>query len=55
LEAGLADLKSDSVIMLEQIRTVDKAKFIKKMGVLSKLDASEADKALSISLALNGL
>jgi mRNA interferase MazF len=44
----------DSVIMMEQLRTIDKSKLIKRYSVLSEADIILADQALSVSLALRG-
>lgn len=42
-----------SVIMCEQIRTIDKRRLIKKVGHLKPNKKQELDRALSISLGLN--
>lgn len=54
MKAGNGNLIKDSVIMLEQIRTIDKQKLIRLKGVLSDVDAAKVDAALSISLAMRG-
>lgn len=46
-------LDRDSTILLNQIRTIDKSRLIKKVGSLDSYILSKVDKALKISLALN--
>ena len=46
-------LNKDSVILLEQIRTIDKSRLKEKIGRLSKKDMEKIDKALLISLGLH--
>lgn len=45
-------LDKDSVILLEQIRTIDKNRLIEKLTVLSSEKMNEVDNALEISLGL---
>jgi mRNA interferase MazF len=47
-------LDKDSVILLEQIRTIDKNRLIDKLTVLSAEKMGEVDHALEISLGLQG-
>lgn len=42
----------DSIIMLEQIRTLDKSRLIQKMGTIDMESLSKVNKAISISLDL---
>ena len=46
-------LIKDSVVLLEQIRTIDKSRLKEKIGHLSKRDMAKIDKALLISLGLH--
>lgn len=46
-------LDKDSVILLEQIRTIDKNRLIEKLTVLSEEKMSEVNQALAISLGLS--
>jgi len=39
-----------SVILLEQIRTIDKSRFTKKIGKLSEEDMKRVDEAIKISM-----
>ena len=45
-------LKRDSVILLNQIRTIDKRRLVKRMGQLSRATMKQVDEALRISLGL---
>lgn len=53
IERGQAGLNEPSVILCEQIRTVDKSRLTDKMGCLDVDDMKKLDKALKISLDLN--
>ncbi len=50
-ECGLA---KDSIVLLEQVRTLDKQRLREKMGNLDERDMSRIDKALSVSFGLGG-
>jgi mRNA interferase MazF len=52
LSRGHANLPKDSKIKADQIRTLDKNRLIKPIGVLSKKDLEAIDKAMKIHLAL---
>ena len=52
LYADSSGLSKDSVILLEQIRTLDKRRLKEKMGTLSPDDMYKVDEALSISFGL---
>lgn len=45
-------LHKDSVILLEQIRTIDKRRLIRKIGVLGSPEMAQVDTGLKISLDL---
>lgn len=47
-------LNKDSIILLEQIRTIDKKRLQEYIGMLSESEMARVDKALAISLAMNG-
>ena len=49
---NLNNLRCDSVIQLEQIRTVNKSSLIKKLGKIKELDLKKLNEALAISVAL---
>lgn len=46
-------LQKDSVILFEQIRTIDKSRLKEFIGSLDEKDMEKADKCLKISLALD--
>ena len=46
-------LDKDSTILLNQIRTIDKRRIIKRIGVLDSFTMNKVDRALKISLALD--
>jgi mRNA interferase MazF len=52
LSLGTANLPKDSKIKADQIRTLDKSRIIKNIGVLDKKDLDAIDKAIKIHLAL---
>ena len=51
-DCGLA---KDSVVLLEQVRTLDKQRLREKMGVLDDSDMSRIDRALTVSFGLSAL
>ena len=54
VEIGSAEsgLSSDSTVLLEQIRTLNKTRFIQKVGSLSASRMIEIDRAIKYSLGL---
>ncbi len=46
-------LSKDSVVLLEQVRTLDKQRLRERMGNLSQTDMSKVNKALFVSFGLN--
>ncbi len=52
LIADSSGLSKDSVVLLEQIRTIDKKRLKEKMGCLSDISMGKVDEALSISFGL---
>ena len=52
LQAGGSGLAKDSVVLLEQIRTLDKKRLKERMGNLDPLSMNLVDEALSISFGL---
>lgn len=54
IELGVTNtgLARDSVVLLEQIRTIDKQRLKEKMGRLDDPSMNEIDRALSISVGL---
>ena len=53
LYADNSGLSKDSVVLLEQIRTIDKKRLKEKMGTLGTYDMDKVDEALSISFGLD--
>ncbi|MBQ7828365.1 MAG: type II toxin-antitoxin system PemK/MazF family toxin [Clostridia bacterium] len=53
--ANKVGLAKDSVILLEQIRTIDKKRLKEKMGHLDDSLMREVDDAISVSFGLNGV
>lgn len=52
VEADEGGLKIESVILLNQIRTIDKQRLIKRLGKLTPEKIIKVDQALTISLGL---
>jgi len=52
VEASKVGLIKDSVILLEQVRTIDKTRLIQKLGKLENSVMGKVDKALVVSLGL---
>ena len=52
LQADGSGLARDSVVLLEQIRTIDKKRLKEKMGSLNSFSMNQVDQALSISFGL---
>ncbi len=45
-------LAKDSIVLLEQVRTLDKKRLKEKMGALDGADMGRVDQALSVSLGI---
>lgn len=54
LEVDKYDISRDSVILLEQIRTIDKSRLREKVCHLDEAILRKIDRALCISLAIDG-
>ena len=52
LHAERSGLTKDSIVLLEQIRTIDKHRLKEKMGRLDRQDMERVDEALSVSFGL---
>lgn len=46
-------LNNDSTIMLNQVRTIDKSRIIKKFGLLDNFTMNKVDRAIKVSLSLD--
>ncbi len=53
LEASSCGLQKDSIVLLEQIRTLDKKRLKDKMGSLDSSAMNRVDNAISISFGLH--
>jgi mRNA interferase MazF len=52
VQAGEGGLRVDSVILLNQIRSVDTSRLVRRLGVLRTETARQVDRALLLSLGL---
>ncbi|MFN0277939.1 MAG: type II toxin-antitoxin system PemK/MazF family toxin [Pyrinomonadaceae bacterium] len=52
IHAGEAGLKQDSVIVFDQIRSIDKTRIVKKLGKVSEITLKRVNAAIKISLGL---
>jgi mRNA interferase MazF len=52
VDAHDCGLSKDSIVLLEQVRTLDKTRLKEKMGNLDDLDMSRVNRALSVSLGI---
>lgn len=48
-----SSLDKDSTIMLNQIRTIDSSRLIKKIGLLDNFTMNKVDRAIKVSLAID--
>ena len=46
-------LDKDSTIMLNQIRTIDSSRLIKKVGLIDNFTINKVERAIKVSLAMN--
>ncbi len=54
IEAAGSGLKKDSVVLLEQVRTIDKRRLREKTGSVDLNSMKEINRALSVSFGLIG-
>ena len=52
VDAGHCGLAKDSIVLLEQVRTIDKRRLREKMGALDVGDMGKVNEALSVSFGL---
>lgn len=52
LKAGEGGLPKDSIVLLNQVRTIDKKRLGKKLGMISSDALRKVDRAIAISLGL---
>ena len=55
LHATEGGLSKDSVVLLEQLRTIDKQRLKEKIGALNESQIPDVEKALSVSLGIANL
>ncbi len=55
LSATEGGLSKDSVVLLEQLRTIDKQRLKEKIGALNENQIPDVEKALSVSLGIANL
>jgi len=54
LAAGGNGLTKNSIVLLEQVRTLDKTRLREKMGAVDAVSMAKIDRAISVSFGLNG-
>lgn len=54
INADKCGLSKDSIVLLEQVRTLDKQRLKERMGALDDSAMHKVDNALSVSFGLNG-
>ncbi len=52
VNSGGCGLAKDSIVLLEQVRTIDKTRLKEHMGTLDNSEMTRIDKALSVSFGL---
>ena len=52
IRSGEAGLKQDSVIVLDQIRSIDRQRILKKLGKVSEMTLKRTNQAIKVSLGL---
>lgn len=52
--AGMPELEKDSIVLLEQIRTIDKRRLNNYIGTLDEVLMNEINHALAVSIGLHG-
>ena len=55
IDANQYGIEKDSVILLEQLRTIDKQRLKERIGALSENQIPDVEKALSVSLGIANL
>ncbi len=52
IDSSSCGLAKDSIVLLEQIRTIDKKRLKERMGVLDQTSMSKINQALAVSLGM---
>ena len=55
VDADGSGLARDSIVLLEQVRTLDKRRLKERMGNLESRDMQRVDRALSVSLGISAM
>ncbi len=55
VDADGCGLAKDSIVLLEQVRTIDKQRLREKMGTLDSNSMTKVNQALSVSFGLGGI
>lgn len=54
LSGGVHGLERDSVILCEQVRTIDKVRLLDRLGMLPPEEMAAVDEAIAVSFGLGG-
>lgn len=54
VRAGEAGLTRDSVVLLNQLRSIDRIRLVRRLGHLTRTTMARVDRALAVSLGLVG-
>lgn len=54
IDSSSCGLAKDSIVLLEQIRTIDKKRLKERMGVLDSTSMDKINQALAVSLGMGG-
>ena len=52
VQAGEAGLTRDSVVLLNQLRSIDRTRLVRRLGHLARVTMARVDRALAVSLGL---
>ncbi len=52
IRAGEGGLKQESVVVLDQIRSIDRRRIVRKLGKVSEMTLKRTDRAIKVSLGL---
>lgn len=55
IDGSEGGLDNDSIVLLNQIRTIDKQRLMKKLGVLKEKTIIQIDKAIQVSLGFSNI
>lgn len=52
IKQGEGGLRAESIVLLEQVRVIDKSRLLQKLGTLDSEKMADVDKAIKISLGV---